>query len=195
MDVDQKMIELANVPLQETWQALEDVVDAGMARSIGISNAQAQSLYDIATYARHPVSALQIEHHPYLVQPDLIEFAQKKGIVVTAYSSFGPQSFLEMPEVFRKRAEKIPLLWDADPVKDAAMRTSKTPAQVLLRWATQRQIAVIPKSNNLHRMKENLEVINFDLTDEELRSISALDKGLRFNDPGVYLAEPIYLFA
>jgi D-xylose reductase len=48
---------------------LEEVVDAGIAKSIGISNAQAQILYDIQTYARHPISSLQIEHHPYLVQP------------------------------------------------------------------------------------------------------------------------------
>ncbi|KAF7187013.1 putative NAD(P)H-dependent D-xylose reductase xyl1 [Pseudocercospora fuligena] len=195
MDKEQKDIQLDKVPIQETWSALEEIVDLGIARSIGTSNAQAQLLYDISSYARHPISSLQIEHHPYLVQPDLIELAKELGIVVTAYSSFGPQSFLELPAAFRERAKDIPLLWDVEAVKKAAERTGKTPAQVLLRWATQRGIAVIPKSNNVNRLKQNLEVTDFDLTDGEIKEIAALDKGLRFNDPGFYLHAPIRIFA
>lgn len=195
MDAEQKRIELDNVPIAETWQALEQLVDTGIAKSIGISNAQAQVLYDITSYAKHPISALQVEHHPYLVQKDLIELAQEKGIAVTAYSSFGPQSFLELPAAFRERAKDTPLLWDVDAVTAAAGRTGKTPAQVLLRWATQRGVAVIPKSNNQARLQQNLEVTDFDLNKQELESISALDRGLRFNDPGFYLQKPIRLFA
>lgn len=188
-------MELERVPLQETWQALEELVDAGVAKSIGISNAQGQLLYDITTYAQHPISALQIEHHPYLVQPSLIKLAKELNIAVTAYSSFGPQSFLELPAAFRERAKDTPLLWDVDLVQKAAERVGRTPAQVLLRWATQRSIAVIPKSNNVNRLAQNLAVVDFDLTQAELDGISALDKGLRFNDPGFYLDEPIRLFA
>ena len=196
MDADHATIELDAVPLRETWSALEEVVDSGIARSIGISNAQAQSLYDLQTYARHPISALQIEHHPYLVQPELIAMAHENHIAVTAYSSFGPQSFLEMPPVFRARAQNIPTLWDVDAVTLPAKRLGVTPAQVLLRWATQRQIAVIPKSNNAARLRQNLEVTaGFDLTEDEIRDISALDEGLRFNDPGFYLHRPLRIFA
>ncbi|EXJ95890.1 hypothetical protein A1O1_01015 [Capronia coronata CBS 617.96] len=195
MDAEQKTIERANVPLKETWEALEQVVDAGIAKSIGISNAQAQTIYDIQTYARHPISSLQIEHHPYLVQPDLVELAREEKIVITAYSSFGPQSFLELPPAFRKRSETVPTLFEVDVVKKAAQRTGKTPAQVLLRWATQRNIAVIPKSNNVNRLQQNLEATDFDLTDAEIEAISALDKGLRFNDPGFYLDKPLRIFA
>lgn len=195
MDKEHKTISLDKVPIQETWQALEEVVDAGIAKSIGISNAQAQLLYDMSSYAKHPISSLQIEHHPYLVQPDLITLAQELGIVVTAYSSFGPQSFLELPEAFRERAKDMSLLWDVEPVKKAAQRTGKTPAQVLLRWATQRNIAVIPKSNNVNRLQQNLEVTDFDLQEDEIKAIAALDQGLRFNDPGFYLHEPIRIFA
>ncbi|KAK4501014.1 hypothetical protein PRZ48_006820 [Zasmidium cellare] len=195
LDKDHKEIEVDKVPVQETWQALEEVVDAGIAKSIGISNAQAQLLYDISTYARHPISSLQIEHHPYLVQPELIELAKDLSIIVTAYSSFGPQSFLELPPAFRERAKDTPLLWDVEPVKKAAERTGKTPAQVLLRWATQRDIAVIPKSNNVNRLQQNLEVTDFELTKEEIEAIAKLDKGLRFNDPGFYLHKPLRIFA
>lgn len=195
MDKEQSTIELVPVPLQETWQALEEMVDAGIVKSIGISNAQAQTLYDIQRYAKHPISALQIEHHPYLVQPELIRMAQTENIAITAYSSFGPQSFLEMLPSFRERAKDISLLFDVEPVKSAADRTGKTPAQVLLRWATQRNVAVMPKSNNHGRLQQNLECTEFDLTDEELEAISRLDRGLRFNDPGFYLHRPLHIFA
>lgn len=195
MDEDHKEIEIARVPIQETWQALEDIVDAGIAKSIGISNAQAQTLYDIQRYARHPISTLQIEHHPYLVQPELTTMAQEENIAITAYSSFGPQSFLELPADFRERAKDITLLFDVEPVKKAAARTGKSPAQVLLRWATQRGIAVIPKSNNQSRLQQNLECVEFDLTTEEVQAISRLDQRLRFNDPGFYLHKPLHIFA
>lgn len=194
-DAEHTSVELENVPLRETWEALEEVVDSGIAKSIGISNAQAQTLFDLQTYARHPVSSLQIEHHPYLVQPVLITLAQKMNIAVTAYSSFGPQSFKELPAAFSARTQDIPLLWDVDVVQKAASRTGKTSAQVLLRWATQRGIAVIPKSNNKDRLQQNLEVTDFDLQQDEIDAISALDKGLRFNDPGFYLETPVPLFA
>ena len=138
MDDEHKVVELDKVPVQETWQALEKLVDEGVARSIGVSNFQAQLLYDLLSYARHPVSSLQIEHHPYLVQAGLVEMAQTNGIAVTAYSSFGPQSFLELPEDFSKRAKKIGLLFEAEPVTRLAKKYNKTPAQILLRWATQR---------------------------------------------------------
>jgi D-xylose reductase len=195
MDDEQKEIRKSKVPLQETWQALEEVVNAGIAKSIGISNASAQTLYDMQTYARHPISSLQIEHHPYLVQPELITLAQENNIVVTAYSSFGPQSFLELPAAFRARAKDTPLLFDVDAIKKVAKRVGKTPAQVLLRWATQRDISVIPKSNNVARLKQNLEVTDFELSDEEIESVSSLNKGLRFNDPGFYLHKPLRIFA
>ncbi|KAI9870807.1 MAG: NAD(P)H-dependent D-xylose reductase (XR) [Watsoniomyces obsoletus] len=121
--------------------------------------------------------------------------AQENKIAVTAYSTFGPQSFLELPPAFRERANDVPLLFEAKAVKAAAGRTGKSPAQVLLRWATQRNIAVIPKSNNVDRLQQNLQVTDFDLSKEELDEISALDLGLRFNDPGHYLHQPLRIFA
>lgn len=186
----------AKVPISETWQALETLVDEGIAKSIGVSNFQAQLLYEVMNYARHPISSLQIEHHPYLVQPKLIEMAQANKIAVTAYSSFGPQSFLELSPEFRAKAEKAGMLFDKEPIKSIASKHNVTPAQVLLRWATQRGVAVIPKSNSQHRLAQNLDVLNYELTKEDLEAISALDMGLRFNDPGFYLPNnPLLIFA
>lgn len=122
--------------------------------------------------------------------------AQENNIAVTAYSSFGPQSFLELKGVFGDRAGETPLLLESELVGGIAKKHGKTPAQVLLRWATQRGIAVIPKSNNPGRLAQNLDVLAFDLSEDEIKQISGLDKGLRFNDPGHYLPNyPLRIFA
>lgn len=135
---DEGTVEEDKVPIRETWECLEKLVDEGVAKSIGVSNFQAQMLYDLNSYARHPVSSLQIEHHPYLVQPGLIDMAQRNGIAVTAYSSFGPQSFLELPEAFSKKAKDITTLFENDVIKGLATKYKATPSQILLRWSTQR---------------------------------------------------------
>ncbi|KAL4911969.1 NADP-dependent oxidoreductase domain-containing protein [Aspergillus aurantiobrunneus] len=175
-------VELGNATIQETWTAMEAVADKQLARSIGISNFSAQLLLDLLRYARVRPATLQIEHHPYLTQTRLVSFAQREGIAVTAYSSFGPLGFLEL-EV--KHAETAPPLFENETIRGLARKYGKAPAQVLLRWATQRGIAVIPKSNNPARLAQNLDV-GFDLEAGELEAISSLDRGLRFNDPHSY---------
>ncbi|RAH70664.1 aldo/keto reductase [Aspergillus aculeatinus CBS 121060] len=183
-------LEFSNTPIHETWKAMETLVDAGLARSIGVSNFSAQLVMDLLRYARVRPATLQIEHHPYLTQSRLVEYAQKEGLVVTAYSSFGPLSFLEL-EV--KNALNTPPLFEHELIKEIADKHGRTPAQVLLRWATQRGIAVIPKSNNPKRLQQNLEVTGWDLESAELEKISELDRGLRFNDPlGYGLYVPIF---
>ncbi|KAL3454540.1 NADP-dependent oxidoreductase domain-containing protein [Aspergillus insuetus] len=176
-------VELGNATIQETWTAMESLVDKSLARSIGISNFSAQLLMDLLRYARVRPATLQIEHHPYLTQTRLVDYAQREGIAITAYSSFGPLSFLELQVT---KAENTPPLFEHDTIKSIAAKHGKTPAQVLLRWATQRNIAVIPKSNNPARLAQNLDVLGFDLEAAEIEAISALDKGLRFNDPHNY---------
>ena len=191
--------------IQETWTAMESLVDKGLARSIGISNFNGQLIMDLLRYARIAPATLQVEHHPYLTQDALVKLAQDHNIAVTAYSSFGPQSFLELD---MKQAKDTPLLLENPTIGSIADKHGRTPAQILLRWATQRGIAsvnfsfrstvfpdnrqghagsqssrVIPKSNNQDRLAQNLDVTGFDLSDSELKDISGLDKNLRFNDP------------
>jgi D-xylose reductase len=138
MDKEHKIVELDKVPVMETWQALEELVDEGVCRSIGVSNFSTQLLYDVLSYARHPISSLQIEHHPYLVQDQLVKMAQEEGIAITGYSTFGPQSFLELPPAFRKRADEVPMLFDSPVVQKISNTHGRSAGQVLLRWATQR---------------------------------------------------------
>ena len=132
------------------------------------------------TYAKVKPATLQIEHHPYYVQPNLIKLAEDNGIKVTAYSSFGPQSFIECD---MKIAADTPLLFDHPVIKKISEAHGKTPAQVLLRWSTQRGISVIPKSNSQNRLQQNLDVVGFTLKDSEITEISELDKNLKFNAP------------
>lgn len=172
----------APIPLYKTWGEMEKLVSKGMAKSIGISNYNAGLVWDILRYAKIPPATLQIEHHPYLTQEPLIKLCQSHDIVVTAYSSFGPMSYVEMG-VDAQKAKETPPLLEHDLIKGIASKHGKTPAQVLLRWATQRNVAVIPKSNSKDRLLQNLDVCSFDLSGDELKQISALNKDIRFNDP------------
>lgn len=177
--------------IQETYQALEVLVDQGLIKSIGVSNFQGALLIDVLRYARIRPAVLQIEHHPYLVQNELLRLAKEEGIAVTAYSTFGPQSFIELDW---EKAKDTPKLFKNNTIVSIADSHNKTAAQVILRWCTQRGIAVIPKSNNPQRLLENLNTGEFSLTEEEIKAISALDRGLRFNNPPDYLGT-LYIFS
>uniref|UniRef100_A0A8H7XLV7 NADP-dependent oxidoreductase domain-containing protein n=1 Tax=Psilocybe cubensis TaxID=181762 RepID=A0A8H7XLV7_PSICU len=177
--------------IQETWQAMENLVDLGLAKSIGVSNFQGALLMDLLRYARIRPSILQVEIHPYLTQEAIIEYAKSEGIAVTAYSSLGPASFIELEWDNAKQA--VPLF--VHPVTTAiAEKYRKTPAQVVLRWATQQGLCIIPKSTETKRLVENLESASFDLTDEERKQISSLNINLRFNNPPNYLG-CLHIFA
>ena len=82
-----------------------------------------------------------------------------------------------------KIAADTPLLFDHPVIKKISEAHGKTPAQVLLRWSTQRGLSVIPKSNSANRLQQNLDVTSFDLKDSEIEEISGLDKNLKFNAP------------
>lgn len=178
-----------NVPLLDTWRALEKLVQKGKIRSIGISNFNGALILDLLRGAEIPPAVLQIEHHPYLQQPKLVKWVQSKGIAITAYSSFGPQSFVELDH---PKVKDCVALFEHKDIAAIATAHQKSSAQVLLRWATQRGLAVIPKSNKTERLLANLNVNDFDLTESEIDTISKLDVGLRFNDPWDWDEIPIF---
>jgi len=180
----------SKAPLSETYAAMEELYDEGLIKAIGISNYNGALLLDVERYAKHIPQTLQIEHHPYLVQQDLLDLCKARDIAVTAYSSFGPISYHELD---MQKAKDAPLLFEHATIKSVSEKHGKTPAQVLLRWATQRGVAVIPKSNNQGRLAQNLNVCDFDLSQDEINQISALDQGLRFNNPLNYgIKAPIF---
>ncbi|RYO80002.1 hypothetical protein DL764_009948 [Monosporascus ibericus] len=185
---------LVKVPIRETWQMLEELVQTknpnGVVRSVGVSEFHTQLIYDVLSYNKLPLSTLQIEHHPYLTQPELIAIAQENGIAVTGYSTFGPQSLLELGNA---AAQGVKPLFETDVVKSIAEKHGKSPGQVLLRGCKQRNIIVIPKSNSVDRLKQNLSLFDFNLSEYQIKQISSLDRGLRFNVPNT-LQRPIRTF-
>ena len=85
-----------NVPLSETWKAMEELVDEGLVRNIGLCNMGVSMIRDVLNYARIKPSVLQIEGHPYLTQELLLKFCRTKGIAVTAFSNLGAYSYVPL---------------------------------------------------------------------------------------------------
>ncbi len=178
-DAQNPIMHRAKVPLSDTWRGMEGLVAKGLTRQIGVCNYNSGLLHDLMSYARIAPSVLQIETHPYLTQEKLVRLAGDYDIHVTAFSPLGALSYVELG-----MAEKSESLLVAEPVTGAAALHHKTPAQILLRWGIQRGTSIIPKSSSADRMRENLAITDFTLTDQEMSAISALNKNRRFNDPG-----------
>jgi len=182
-------VRFASVPLHETWRAMEDLVTSGLVRNIGVCNYNTALLRDLLSYARVLPAVLQVELHPYLTQPKLVRFCHEAGIEVTAFSPLGALSYV--PIGMAAAGESV---LEQPVVRAAAARHGRTPAQVVLRWGVQRGTAVVPKTSRPERLAENLALFDFELTAEEVAAISGLDRGRRFNDPGVFGEEAFNTF-
>ncbi|KAI9487352.1 MAG: 4-dihydromethyltrisporate dehydrogenase [Benjaminiella poitrasii] len=165
-------------PMQDCWREMERLVDDGLVRNIGISNFNVQAIVDLLTYARIRPAVLEIEHHPYLQQKRLIDWAKKEEMQVIAYASFGSTAFSGLP----KHLEHLPNLMEHPVINKIAEKHSLNSGQVLLAWAVQREIIVIPKTVNEERMKINLETFNVKLDEQDLKDIAGLEAHARFND-------------
>jgi len=180
-----------DVPTRETWEGMEELVTAGLVKNIGISNYNCQHIMDLMKYAKIKPAVLQVEIHPYLPQHQLVEYCQRKEIhiPITAYSSFGGVSYLPLGFPLAKTTTS---LLEHDVVKAIAHKHKKTTAQVLLRWAVQRGLAIIPKSNSVPRLKENSALFDFELDGADMGDLKKLEIGARYNDPGSYFNYPIF---
>merc|ERR1711892_58466 len=173
-------MQFAAVPISDTWEAMEQLVEKGLVRNIGLSNWNAQGLRDIFSYARIKPAVLQIEVHPYLQNTSLISYAQSLGMVVTAFSPLSQgQSYAKMGH------GDISALKD-DVIYNIAKGHGVTQAQVILRWGVQRGCSVIPKSENEGRIRENLDLFSFSLSEQDMEEIEGIDRNLRLNDPGYF---------
>lgn len=169
----------APVPLCETWAAMEVVCKKGLAKQIGICNYNSGLLHDLMSYAEIKPAMLQIESHPYLTQQRLIRLAKDYGLDVTAFSPLGALSYLELDMAGASES-----VLEQDVVISVAKRLNKTPAQVVLRWGIQRGNAIIPKTSKVERLKENISIFDFELSQAEMAAIDELNINRRFNDPG-----------
>eukprot|EP00879_Flechtneria_rotunda_P011385 GHRR01011892.1.p1 GENE.GHRR01011892.1~~GHRR01011892.1.p1 ORF type:complete len:372 (+),score=117.85 GHRR01011892.1:953-2068(+) len=178
----------------ETWSAMEGLVRQGLVRSIGLSNfsrVKLQQLMDSPTLTIKP-AVLQVEAHPYWPNTALIDWAQQQGIHVTAYSPLGSPDSAQMlgrdPAKSGSSSSKgvaaaaaaegltgqQPQLMQHPLVLDMAKRHRKSTAQVLIRWSIQKGTSVIPKSANPERIKANLDVFSWSLSDADMTALARL---------------------
>ncbi|MDT8421347.1 MAG: aldo/keto reductase [Desulfuromonadales bacterium] len=174
-DCADDLIPLLDLPLTETWLAMENLVDKGLAHHIGVSNFSAVKLAEILKVARIKPEANQIEFHPYLQQRQLVCFCRENGIHVTAYSPLGSP---DRPA--RLKAEEEPTLLEEPLICRLAEKHAVTPAQILLSWAIHQDIIVIPKSTSSKRLQENLAAAELQISRDELHKIEKLDKHRRY---------------
>src|SRR4051812_18699665 len=188
-DAPQPRMKPARVPIAETWGAMEELLRAGLVKNIGVSNFGVSLLRDLLSYAKVPPAVLQVEMHPYLAQEKLVRFCREERIALTAFSPLGAPSYVPLG-----MATESDSVLNEKVVRDAAVAHKKTPAQVVLRWATQRGTAAIPKTTRPERLRENISIFDFELSKQEIDGISALDRNRRFNDPGVFCEKAFNTF-
>ena len=165
-DANGNVIYDKGVTLLDTWRALEDLVDGGECKAIGLSDVGLAQVHEIFDAARIKPAVVHVESHPYLPQWDLLDYCRKNGIVLQAFAALGHNS--------------EPRLLDDPVITAISKRVNKTPAQVLLAWAIQRGTALLTTSKSPDRIKENFDVSA--LPDDAVREISeGIKLQVRFN--------------
>ncbi len=149
-----------NVPLAETIAALNSVQERGLARAIGVSNFTTSLIREAVRLSHIPLAVNQVEYHPYLDQRKVLAEMRLHGMALTAYQP-----------IAGGKVAKDPVL------QEIGARHEKTPVQVALRWLVQQdKVAAIPKTSSIERMRENIQIFDFTLTDAEMQRISALHR-------------------
>lgn len=152
---------------RDTWRAMEKLQNDGLIRSIGVSNFQIRNIKGLIESAETKPVLNQVELHPYLQQEELQRFCLRNDILLEAWAPLS-----------RGLAFKEPL------IVELAGKYGKTPAQIILRWEIQRGIITIPKSSNPARIRENSDIFDFTLGQEDMNQMKQLDRNYRIgSDP------------
>ncbi|XP_065062503.1 aldo-keto reductase family 1 member B10-like [Rhopilema esculentum] len=163
--------------MRETWEAMEKLVEMGLVKSIGVSNFTTKKLKELMPYVKIKPVCNQVELHPYLPQPKLIDCCKEYGIVCAAYSPIGAPN---RPEFFKENSH--PILLEDDVVTSIAEKHKATPAQVALAWGIQRGTPVLPKSVTPSRIVENLQAGELHLDADDMSRISDVKPRARLVD-------------
>ncbi|MGV2942455.1 aldo/keto reductase [Mesobacillus sp. LC4] len=147
---------------KETWKALEKLYKDGKVRSIGVSNFHVHHLKDLMADAEIKPMVNQVEYHPHLAQTELLQFCKAEGIQMEAWSPLKQGELLSEPTIV-----------------EIAEKYEKSPAQVILRWDLQNEVVTIPKSIKEHRIIQNADIFDFELTAEDMDVLNGLNKDER----------------
>lgn len=164
----------SNTPVTETWKGMEDVKDAGLSRSIGVSNFNHLMTDEIFAICKHRPVVNQVECHAYLSQEKLHQYSKKNNIILNAYCPIGS------PGSSAKEIPKSEWVMNNSLVQELAKKHNKSSAQILLRYLIQRNIPPIPKSVTPKRIEENLEVFDFQISNEDMDRLMKINKNLRY---------------
>ena len=151
---------------RQSWRALQALQRKGKTRSIGVSNFTIAHLRELLAGSETVPAVNQVEFHPYLCQQDLLTFCGAKGIVIEAYSPLTHGDRLKDPKLVAI-------------AKKYSSAETKSTAQILIRWALQHGLVVIPKSSNRRRIFENADVFDFEISEEDMRLLDSFDENLR----------------
>ncbi len=166
-----------DIPLAQTWQGMEECLDIGLTRHIGVSNFNSSKINEILKSGRHAPEMNQVEMHPYLPQNDLVDFCRKQNIHLTAYSPLGSGD-----RASSNKKTNEPNMMADETVKELAEKLKVSAAQILIAYSVKRGIVVIPKSVNQDRIKQNLEAASIELEDSDMKILEDIDKDYRFID-------------
>lgn len=157
--------------LQDTWGAMEKLVEDGLCKSIGVSNFSSAQLADLISYARVQPSVNQIECHPMLPQKNVRELCELNGISVVSYAPLGRPGNLK---------DGDPVLIQHPVVLRIAEKRGLSPAQILLQWQIEKGLSAIPKSSSQEHMVENLACMNVSIDSNDITALDTLDVTHRF---------------
>jgi len=161
----------SGVTIEETWGAMERLVDSGLVRSIGLSNFNSRQVKKILDMARIRPAVLQVESNPRFNNECLRSFCAANSIVMVAFSPFGSP---DLPW-----GAKLPHILADPTLKEIGARVGHSTAQVVLRWQIQRGVGVIPKSVILTELTDNLGVWGWELSKEDMKLVDGLETGVR----------------